>query len=992
MSFFTSNASRAAALTIVVALLCTAPSFYIRAVELIFSRSDDASAAAAVKLAHGRNGDTNNSDLSSELVFAICQSVGVWGAALIMFKLAKATPIRQTKTFVDPCSAQKLPTTSTDEPTHAERAHAAVSTVAPDVEVVDAHKPSPRQARSGASWHKGFGEALAGIRGRGRTVSFDTPVTPAGRVAEAVSKSPAFTAHTEHADVVEDWQRGSAIDSDPQRRNELPRARATELLRTTQRLLNKVCPENVGTIVEQLADIQVNDCDELAFVIGLIFKRALRDPHYIETYADIFFGLNAVWPEFLATESAAALPVTFLAVLIEKCRAEFEALPPSFEASAAERETHEPEELEYVQKERKDKVVAFMRLMGNLYLRGLLSTVAIGAILQDLVRGGPGCDLAGELEIECTCQLLRSVGAALQSEQLGCHLISKTCGELAKLRKEGDAIYSKRLQFMIQDLVDLRDAHWMQKAFKSAAKTKDDIKQDAADEEQLKHHGENGVLTVVAGARPDSIAGTKVHWGEYASTSPVPPSERGDVCPQADTVRIPLPYGGPRKILGPSCATVNTLQAETGARVFVDTKAMEVVIKGSEEAVATAKQKVLMLLESQPVACRFFSQGHCSRGKDCAFAHVEKNASEDGAEVTNDWQKETKHSIDEDNEMNKDARARALELLNGSALTYAGFKDAINACDKCGQWSKALELLELMPVAKVDPDVIVYSLVINACARGGQCERALDLLIEMRAKNVMPNILSYNAALHGCNKCNQWEKTIELLNEMKKEGVQPNGSSYREAVDACGKLGRWQKAVELVHVMRSEGVEPHIITYNTAIHGCVKSKLVEKAMEFFQDLLQTFNTPEIANRRRQVATLVNKGDFRSAISIYYEMHHAGLLRLSPENMAAPKRADRIQWPATHDDSKARINSGKQLQDTSRFRTVTCKFFAEGKCMKGRNCPYMHAPVEAGPASDGDDDETRASGSASEAGDSSSPYSVSEAPASPIKTKAANMVR
>jgi hypothetical protein len=61
---------------------------------------------------------------------------------------------------------------------------------------------------------------------------------------------------------------------------------------------------------------------------------------------------------------------------------------------------------------------------------------------------------------------------------------------------------------------------------------------------------------------------------------------------------------------------------------------MEVVIKGTDEAVAAAKRGVLFLIENIPeevpsekarkTPCKYFAQGHCSRGRDCTFAHGEE--------------------------------------------------------------------------------------------------------------------------------------------------------------------------------------------------------------------------------------------------------------------------------------------------------------------------------------------------------------------------------
>ena len=45
-------------------------------------------------------------------------------------------------------------------------------------------------------------------------------------------------------------------------------------------LLNKICPDNLAVIVDQLASIQLLKAEELEWVIRIIFKKALAEPHY----------------------------------------------------------------------------------------------------------------------------------------------------------------------------------------------------------------------------------------------------------------------------------------------------------------------------------------------------------------------------------------------------------------------------------------------------------------------------------------------------------------------------------------------------------------------------------------------------------------------------------------------------------------------------------------------------------------------------------------
>mmetsp|Transcript_18639 Transcript_18639/g.51100 ORF Transcript_18639/g.51100 Transcript_18639/m.51100 type:complete len:651 (-) Transcript_18639:292-2244(-) len=288
------------------------------------------------------------------------------------------------------------------------------------------------------------------------------------------------------------------------------RSRNEDMLRSVQSHLNKICPENVATIAEKLAEIKVQDLGELKQMISLIFKKALAEPHYCETYADLVFSLKSVFPEFPGEEGRK--PVTFKSTLLNICQDEFEALPTSLEPTDAERETCDAEEIEYQRKKKKDRLLANMKFIGHLFLRQLLSAKVIGSVLMELVLCGNETEVPQEHVIECACELLLSIGCTLEAMPAGAPALKGVCGRLKDLKnwkgKDGRGVYSKRIQFAIQDLLETRSAGWTKKTFKTTAKTKEEIRLEQQRELVAQSKGKDvgGSEHVVAGQRPVYIA------------------------------------------------------------------------------------------------------------------------------------------------------------------------------------------------------------------------------------------------------------------------------------------------------------------------------------------------------------------------------------------------------------------------------------------------------------------------------------------------------
>ena len=190
------------------------------------------------------------------------------------------------------------------------------------------------------------------------------------------------------------------------------------------------------------------------------------------------------------------------------------------------------------------------------------------------------------------------------------------------------------------------------------------------------------------------------------------------------------------------------------------------------------------------------------------------------------------------------ATFRQIESL-GFEPDQISYASAIKACERVGQWQRALLLLKDMVAQQIEPDVITFTSAIAACASGGEWKRAVALLETMRACGVEPNAISYNAAISACEKGGKWSRAISLLDEMQTRGVQPDVISFSAAISACEKGGQWERALALLDETPSRGVAPDVIIYSAAISACEACGERETAARLYADAVERELLPQM---------------------------------------------------------------------------------------------------------------------------------------------------
>jgi hypothetical protein len=267
-----------------------------------------------------------------------------------------------------------------------------------------------------------------------------------------------------------------------------PKTREEALSKEVLGLLNKICPENKDRIIKKLGEVQVDNSEELEIVIQIIFRKVTDDPHHCETYVDMVRNMSQIYSEkkFPMEEGQT---LDFRRMLVNQCQNKFEDLLQDTDKILEKPPEMEQEEYDHMVRSQKGNALATMKFIGFLYLRKLVAAAVIRQVVKELLNGTQeNPDAPPELQVEYAMELIQATGHEFDKSEKDKVQLGLFFGRLQDLKKfkrpDGKPCLSRRLQFSIQDLVDMRNSGWAKSKHKEVARTIAEVAEDAKREER----------------------------------------------------------------------------------------------------------------------------------------------------------------------------------------------------------------------------------------------------------------------------------------------------------------------------------------------------------------------------------------------------------------------------------------------------------------------------------------------------------------------------
>ena len=217
-------------------------------------------------------------------------------------------------------------------------------------------------------------------------------------------------------------------------------------------------------------------------------------------------------------------------------------------------------------------------------------------------------------------------------------------------------------------------------------------------------------------------------------------------------------------------------------------------------------------------------------------------------------------------------------LMREAGLTpnTVSFNVLISACERGGEWERALDCYDSLKLAGLSPDLITFNTLISVCAKGGQWAAAEECFKRMLQEGLAPKTITFNALISACEKGAALPRALHWFTDMRSRGVDADTITYNALVSCCEKAGRWDTALEVLGWMEASKVAPNTITYSALIAACEKGGEWERALALFDEMPGQGVTPNQITYNSLISACAAGGQWGTALEAYHRMRHSGM--------------------------------------------------------------------------------------------------------------------
>jgi len=221
--------------------------------------------------------------------------------------------------------------------------------------------------------------------------------------------------------------------------------------RAIRSILNKLTVEKFDALAEQLGACGMSTPGHVMLLMKEIFEKAIGQHHFIAMYADLCARLGDD-PRIVSAVGSKS-DVTFRRLLLNTCQVTFEKLlEPQVDGGIAFDD-------EFLKLRRKQSALGNVKLIGELLVRGMVSSKILCTCMDDLLLARGHCPEA----LEALAALLTVAGPHFDKAQWQHHPLLEVAFNRVRELAHHKGVPARE-RFLLRDVLDLREAGWLDQA------------------------------------------------------------------------------------------------------------------------------------------------------------------------------------------------------------------------------------------------------------------------------------------------------------------------------------------------------------------------------------------------------------------------------------------------------------------------------------------------------------------------------------------------
>ncbi|CAH0481332.1 unnamed protein product [Peronospora belbahrii] len=199
------------------------------------------------------------------------------------------------------------------------------------------------------------------------------------------------------------------------------------------------------------------------------------------------------------------------------------------------------------------------------------------------------------------------------------------------------------------------------------------------------------------------------------------------------------------------------------------------------------------------------------------------------------------------------------------------------ASARLGNAQVAQGVLAIVHHFNLQPDVVTFTSVIHACARGGKYDvpMALNFLNEMIVAGVEPNVRTYGAVILAYAQLGSWEDIRDLLDSIVYTDDAHKKEVFTCAIISCSRNRKHDYASRLFGLLLEDGVYPGDNVCNAALSSCARTSDLTQLRRIFK-LVELYAAPSTYSYNCMISAFGNAGQMDEALQVFEKMRDSSV--------------------------------------------------------------------------------------------------------------------